>query len=447
MRTARSIFTLGAIMAFRLLGLFMILPIFAVAARHYTGSTEFLIGLALGIYGFTQACLQIPFGHWSDRLGRKPVIAIGLLLFLIGSVVAAMADSITGLILGRALQGTGAVGSTILAFVADLTPDESRTKAMAFIGMLFGFAFMIAIIVGPLVAHLFHLSGIFWLTAIFALMGMALLLTLPKHKRIINDSVVETTPQQIGSVIKNSALLKLNAGILLQHASLTTLFMAVPFILHHSLSFNNQQQTWLYLVVFILAFLFMVPFVIIGEKKQKLKKITLLCIGFIFIGEVLLALIGALSWWYTAIGLLIFFTGFTVLEAIMPSMVSKIAPLAKKGTAMGVYSTSQFAGIFIGGVLSGLAYRWLNVNGVLALGLIIALVWFIVLSCLRNPPAVSTKTYSFTTLGDTEQAQIRQLPGVLEMVTNQQAKLLYLKVNKAEFQEEALHKLLEHGTL
>ena len=334
-------------MSFRMLGLFMILPVFSVAAMQLSGATPKLIGITLGIYGLTQACFQIPFGMLSDRMGRKPIILFGLILFFIGSVISALSHSIYLLMLGRALQGSGAIGSTVLATVADMTPDHSRAKAMAFIGLSIGLSFTAAMIAGPVINHYFQLSGIFWATALLSLIGAALLNVLPSLPKPL-----KTSEKKFKDVLHNKQLLKLNAGIFSMHAILTALFIVIPIILTQQLHLSSQTQIILYLAVLIVAFILALPFIIIAEAKGKIREV--------FISGIM-AILAAMFFFFFAksklaltLTLTLFFTAFTLLEALLPSLVSKTAPPEKKGAAMGVYSSSQFLGIFVGGSAGGI---------------------------------------------------------------------------------------------
>jgi len=230
MKHPTAIFSLAMIMAFRMLGLFMILPVFSAHATALPGATATLLGVALGIYGLSQAILQMPFGMLSDRIGRKPVIAAGLILFALGSIVAALSHSIYGIILGRTLQGAGAIGSTTLAMVSDLTRDENRSKAMAMMGLTIGFAFSIAMILGPIIYTWFHLSGIFWATSGFAIVGLLLLITVPTPPKVLVHPDIERETNNLKSVFKNGQLLRLDWGIFSMHAMLTATFIAIPIL-------------------------------------------------------------------------------------------------------------------------------------------------------------------------------------------------------------------------
>lgn len=372
-------------MTFRMLGLFMILPVFAVAALHLTGSSPSLIGVALGIYGLTQAFLQIPFGLISDKIGRKPVIIFGLFLFALGSIIAALSNSIYIMILGRALQGAGAIGSTILATVADLTRSESRAKAMAFIGLNIGFAFILAMIIGPAINAAYGLSAIFWLTATLAIIGILITLTLiPTPEKLHVHPDVEALPKNFRSILKNTELLRLNFGIFTLHATLTALFLAVPFLLGKTLELSNEKQVIFYTSILLLSFCLALPFIVFAEKRQKTKSVFLMAITAMAISIFGIAFFSA-NFVLLSVLLLIFFTAFTLLEAKLPSLVSKTAPQQKRGTAMGLYSSSQFLGIFIGGSLGGIIFSYFGLSSVLFATLIVLALWLVLALGMKKP--------------------------------------------------------------
>lgn len=370
----RSIFTLGLIMTFRMLGLFMILPIFATAATHLIHATPTMIGMALGIYGLTQALFQIPLGMFSDRFGRKSMITLGLLFFAAGSVIAALSHSIEGVIVGRALQGTGAVGSTILALVADVTSEKDRTKAMALMGMTIGLAFAIAMVAGPAMNAAYGLSGIFWFTGVLAILGIALLyIFVPLAPA--REHILESWRSQFVKVIRQPALIRLNFSIFIQHAVLTLLFVATPILLSRQLHLSSHYQTYFYFAVLLAAFIAMVPLIILAEKYGKMRFVFVFSILLMAISQLGLSIGQAQKTVWVAIFLWIFFTGFTVLEALLPSLISKAASPASKGTAMGVYSTSQFLGIFLGGSVGGVIFSHFGMLGIFMVGCVSCLLW------------------------------------------------------------------------
>ncbi|MCG8668484.1 MAG: MFS transporter, partial [Pseudomonadales bacterium] len=326
----------------------MILPVFSVYGMALEGATPLLVGVAIGAYGLTQALLQVPFGLASDRFGRKPVIIAGLVIFLIGSVVAAYADNIYGVIFGRALQGAGAIASAVMALLADLTRDDNRTKAMAMVGASIGVSFALALILGPLLAGYDGLAGLFWLTAHLA--GLGILITIFLVPTPVSSQWHrENRPVlgQFSEVMRNRELLRLDFGVFLLHLTLTASFVAVPLMMVSQLEFANQEHWKLYLPVMLVAFIFMVPLMIVAEAKRRIKEVFLLAILLLGCGLLMLYLYRD-SLWQVAIGLFVYFWAFNLLEAMLPSLVSKIAPPGSKGTSMGVYSASQFMGAFVG---------------------------------------------------------------------------------------------------
>ncbi|HLQ85225.1 MAG TPA: MFS transporter [Salinisphaeraceae bacterium] len=441
----RAALSLAAIFALRMLGLFMIYPVFSVYAKGLAGATEVRIGLALGIYGLAQALLQIPFGTLSDRIGRKPVIAGGLVLFAVGSVIAARAGSIDGVIIGRALQGAGAIGSTILALGADLTREENRTKAMALIGATIGLSFALAMVAGPLLNSWVGVPGIFWLTALLALAGIVVLYTtVPQASIIRHHRDTEAVPALFKRVLSNGELLRLDFGIFIQHAILTATFLALPLAMKQAGGFSGGQ--WLfYLPILALSFVLMLPFIIIGEKYRRMKPV--------FIGAVALVGLGQLSllfWhnnlWAIAIGLLVFFAAFNLLEASLPSLISKAAPADSKGTAMGVYSSAQFLGIFVGGALGGWVQGLFAAQGqaaVFALTTVLALCWLLVACTMPAPRYLASRLVRIPPIRDRAQRKhlserLLAIAGVVEAVIVADEGVAYLKVDKRKLDETAL---------
>ncbi len=446
-----AVISLSLIMAFRMLGLFMILPVFAVYAQQVPHATTFLIGLALGIYGLTQALLQMPFGRLSDSLGRKPIIAFGLILFAIGSIVAALSHSIYGVIIGRAIQGTGAVGSTIMALAADLTRDENRSKAMATLGLTIGVAFSLAIILGPIINAWFHLSGIFWITAGLAAVGLVLLFTsVPTPPKLTFHSDVEIQSNRFKSILKNKELLKLNGGIFTLHATLTALFLAIPILLTHVMKLSQGKQVILYLIVLLVAFVTMVPLIIIAEKRRQMKRVFTATIVALTLSLFLLLFFHQ-TVVEVAVILLLFFAGFTLLEATLPSWLSKISPIRSKGTAMGIYSSCQFFGIFVGGSLGGLIFSQFNIDGVLVLCIVLLLVWLSFAFTMKPPPYLSTLIFPVkeAAIQDPDELshKLRSIPGVAEVAIMAEEKELYIKVDKKVVAKDELRKLIGNGRI
>jgi MFS family permease len=385
----RTVSTLALIYALRMFGLFMVLPVLALFAQDYQGASASLVGVAIGAYGLTQACLQLPFGVWSDRIGRKPVIIIGLALFSLGSALAAMADSIWLLILGRALQGAGAVASTLMALMTDLTREENRTKAMASIGASIGLSFTLAMVVGPILASWFGLSGLFMLTAALSILAMVLLLVLvPTPRQQVRSKDARAFVHQLGDLFKDKQILRLSFGIFVLHAVLVACFVAVPVALVEA--GLVQAEHWkIYLPVMLVSFVFMVPFIIVGEKKQKMKQVLMLAVVLLLVSVALLG-VELKSVAGITFALWLFFVAFNILEASLPSLVSKFAPAGFKGSAMGVYSTSQFLGAFIGGMLGGFLSEFIGLSGVFYGMIPLLLTWASLVLTMEQPRHLSS---------------------------------------------------------
>ncbi|MGO4871585.1 MAG: MFS transporter [Roseiarcus sp.] len=378
----RATICLAAVFAARLLGLFMVYPVFAQLAKGLPGASPEMIGMALGAYGLAQGLLQIPLGLLSDRIGRKTVISGGLALFAAGSVVAALATSIQGVLVGRILQGAGAVGSSILAMVADLTRDEVRTRAMAVVGITIGFSFALAILVGPPLAAGVGLSGVFWITAGLGLAGIGVTLGLvptPAH----------AAPRGLASasffkVLRDGELRRLDFAIFTLHAILTSSFLVIPPILSRTLDLDSAAQWKFYLPVMVVAMALMVPAIIVAETRGRMKEVFVITIAAIAASLVGLATLGA-SALATTVALTAFFTAFNVMEAMLPSLITKFAPAEAKGAATGVYSTSQFLGIFAGGAGGGWMLQHSGASGVFGFAVALTFIWLAVALTMRRP--------------------------------------------------------------
>ncbi|HUC17287.1 MAG TPA: MFS transporter [Acetobacteraceae bacterium] len=387
----RAASTLAAVFALRLLGLFMIYPVFEAYARGLRGSTPAMIGLALGAYGLTQGLLQIPFGLLSDRIGRKIMITIGLLFFAAGSVVAARAGSIEGVLIGRILQGAGAVGSVILALVADLTRAEVRTRAMAMVGVTIGFAFVVAIVLGPVFNALIGVPGIFWLTALLALLGIGVTLcAVPRSERLTVQREAEAVPALFARVLRDRELLRLDLGIFSLHAILTASFLAVPPVLAAAFGVGPGREWMIYLPVLAASVALMVPAVILAERGGRMKEVFITAIAVLLVTVLALGFAGKDAA-IVLVALTLFFAAFNSMEAMLPSLVSRFAPAEAKGTALGIYSSLQFLGIFIGGAIGGLAASWGGPVGVFIFTALLALVWLATAIAMPRPAASRAK--------------------------------------------------------
>lgn len=427
----RTISGLSLIFALRMLGLFMILPVFSLSAQQYSHSTPILIGLAIGAYGLTQALLQIPFGMLSDRIGRKKVIFLGLLLFALGSVVAAMADSIYTVILGRLLQGSGAIAAVVMALTADLTRDQHRTKAMAAIGISIGLSFSVALAGGAAMENWVGLNGIFWATALMAIFGMIVLRwwvpTPFKHKQ---HQDMKPARAQIGEVLANTSIMRLVISILVLHLLLTLSFFALPIAFQDFAGVDKADLALTYLPILILAFLTMVPFILLAEKQRKMKMV--------FIGAIAVLTITQLGWAILPsslamlmICLWLFFTAFNILEASLPSMMSKLSPIKNKGTAMGIYSSAQFIGAFLGGILGGIIYSIGDISWIFWSAGLISATWLVTMLPMQAPKHYSSRLIPLNEVtaetADEFVKRLNAIKGVAEIVIVLEERIAYVK--------------------
>lgn len=413
-----------------MLGLFMVLPILALYMDNYPGFSPLLLGLCLGIYGLTQAALQIPLGLLSDKIDRRPVIIGGLLVFVLGSLVAAWAETSTGLIVGRAIQGAGAIASTLMALVSDLTSEENRTKAMATIGASIGMSFMLAMIVGPLIATALGLPGVFWVTALLGGLGIIIFMRwVPRAVTVQRNRETHTDLRQIRGLLKDRNLLRLNFGIFALHLILMAAFVVIPVLLSEELGIVAADLWWIYLLLLGGGFVAMLPVMIAGEKLQRQKISFTAAVACVTLALLLLALFR--SPLLTPIMLLLFFAAFNLLEASLPSWLSKVCPAGQKGTAMGIYSTSQFFGAFVGGVLGGWSVQHLGVDSLFLLLALISLVWLLLALGLDAPRSLQTVVLNSGAMDHEDFAKlILNVPGVEDILVVRGEQLAYAKVDK-----------------
>ena len=377
----RAGISLASIFALRMLGLFLILPVFAVHAHGMPGGDNAaLVGMAIGAYGLTQAFLQIPFGTASDRFGRKPVIIFGLVLFVIGSMVAALAEDVQMVIVGRVIQGAGAISAAVTALAADLTRDQHRTKVMAMIGSSIGLVFAVSMVAAPLLYSLIGMSGLFWLTAVLA---AAAIFTV-----IFIVPAAPPVPRAIGrfsEVLGNGQLMRLNFGVFALHLMQTAMWVLVPAGLVQA-GLPMAEHWKVYLPAVLVSFVVMVPAIIMAEKKGAMKRVFNSAIALLLLVQVGLYMEGGAGMWPLAILLTLFFVAFNVLEATQPSWISKIAPPHAKGTALGIYNTLQSVGVFLGGALGGWLAQNVGSGSVSILGGGLALAWLILAAGMKAPP-------------------------------------------------------------
>jgi MFS family permease len=359
------------IMSVRMLGLFMLFPVMSVYAGDYDNSTPFLIGIAIGIYGLTQALLQIPFGYLSDRFGRKPILIIGLLIFLLGSIIAANASNIIFIVIGRALQGGGAISAVLMAFLADSISEDNRAKANAFVGFQIGVAFMLSLIIGPIITSRIGLSGLFWVIGLLSIIAMLIVFSLQYSKpvnyyRLSFGAFKETLTTE---------LVTLDFSVFSLHLILASGFIVMPLLIMENQIVSMIDNWQLYLPAVLLSFVGMIPLIIVSEKFKKTKHILLLSIFLLIVSQIIF-FTSNLNFSVFLLTLTIFFVAFNTVEAILPSLLSRTANPSKRGLAMGIFSTSQFLGTFIGGSIGGLIYDIYDLNSVFLFTIFVAIIWW-----------------------------------------------------------------------
>jgi MFS family permease len=454
-RTERRATTgLAAIFGLRMLGMFLILPVFALYAHQLPGGNNLtLVGLTLGMYGLTQAALMIPFGMASDRLGRKRVIVFGLCIFALGSFIAAAAPDIYWTITGRAVQGAGAISAAITAMLADLTREEQRTKAMATIGSTIGMSFAVSLVAGPALGHLIGVPGIFALTGVLALVAIVVvLLWIPDPAKTHYHADAGASPARLVDVLKNPQLLRLDFGIFALHAAQMAMFVVVPVALRdngggHFGSAPNQQWA-VYLSVLIGSFVLMIPAIIYGEKRGRMKQVFVSAVALMLAAQIGLAF-GITHFWGIVGALFFYFVAFNLLEASLPSLISKLAPVSAKGTAMGVYNTAQALGLFTGGMAGGWLAQHLGFSAVFEFCVVLMGIWLIASVSMTAPLAIRTRMFNVGAMdsvqADSLKLKLAALVGVVEAAVLADEGVAMLKVLRDGWDEAGARVILQLG--
>ena len=437
----RSTFALSSIFALRMLGLFMIIPVFSVAGQSYEYATPALIGLAVGIYGLTQAILQIPFSLIADRYSRKPLVVLGLLLFALGGAIAAMSDTIYGVIIGRAIAGGGAVSAVVMALLADVTREENRMKAMAVMGMSIGLSFVVAFTMGPWVTGLVGISGLFWVTTVMGLAAIAMLLMVPKvtrHHKNFQQGYVE----QLKQVLKMGDLNRLHISVFTLHLLLTAMFIYVPSQLIEVAELPLSSHGWVYLPLLVVRLFFAFPSIVLAEKYRKMRSIFLTAIGGIILG-LLIMIFGFESKYVLIGGLGLFFIAFNVMEALLPSWLSKAAPIQSKATAMGVNASSQFLGAFFGGIIGGQLLLLNNTSLGWSILSAIAIIWLLMSFGLAQPRYLSSLVLRLPESKQTDEwtSQLLAIRGIEEVVVMSEQQVAFVKVDKQQVDDVSRQQL------
>ncbi|MFT6329571.1 MAG: MFS family permease [Bermanella sp.] len=444
----RAAISLALVYVLRMLGLFMVIPVLAIAAVDYPDYSPLFVGLAIGGYGLTQAILQIPMGVLSDKWGRKPVIYMGLCFFALGSLVAANADSMAMLTLGRILQGAGAIAGAIMALAADVTRESERAKVMAIIGVSIGFSFYVALLTGPIIAGLYGIQGIFWITAVLTVCCLPLVkfgVPTPKENSPSGDALPQLS--QLKNLAKEPSLWRLNISVLTVHLLITCFFVQVPVLLTQ-VNFGLDEHWKIYTPILVVSVLILVVLMKLCKHLQTstsfIISLALMAMGF---G---LFLLPELNWVVIIIAGTLFFAGFNYMEAHMPVMVSSIAPAGKKGSAMGIYASFQFFGAFLGGVISGALTGWLGPKLALVACLLFIVIAMIIVWGLQKTTTVKRVTLTIENRARFQQTSNKsqlesdfgKLEGVQEVLVDVEKRAVYLKVDSKGFDIEKAKALI-----
>ncbi len=442
----RAAVSLASIFGLRMFGMFAILPVFAIYAEGLPGGDNLtLVGVAIGVYGLTQATLQIPFGWWSDRYGRKPIIYAGLALFAAGSFVAALGVHIWVVIAGRLLQGAGAISAAVMAMTADLTREQHRTKAMAIIGSTIGAVFALSLVIAPSLNRLMGVPGIFAMTGVLVLISIGVVYAIvPEAPEHPEPREPRGGVREFLNVLRDTQLARLNYGIFTLHAVLMALFIAVPLELRAD-GLPVDQHWHVYLPVLLGSFMLMLPAIMRTNRPERLKRVFVGAVTLLLASQVLMPWLGS-GVWRIAATLLLFFTAFNILEAALPSLVSKTAPPQAKGVAIGVFNSLQFLGAFAGAAGGGYLYGHWGETGVVVFDVVLIGLWLVIARGIGVPVARGTRVYALPSLDAAESdrlaARLRSLPGVRDVRVAGTERRAYVTVDSMGFDEENVLKLI-----
>lgn len=436
----KTIFPLSLIISFRFLGLFIVLPVLSVYALHLEGSNEFLVGVTIGGYALTQMFLQIPFGILSDKIGRKITIFVGLVIFLIGSLVCAYSDTIYGLMIGRFLQGAAAIGAVGTAMISDMVKEEVRGKAMAIMGGCIAASFAISMMLGSLIGGFYGVDKLFYITAALSIFSMIVLYTkVPNPPKIIHHYGADET--ELKHILKDKDLMKMNITNMLQKGMMTLAFMVIPIIMVQEFGFAKKELWMVYMPAMICGVLAMGPSAILGEKKHLSKEMLMIGVAFFAISYVMMGYAKSAPWFI--IGVVVFFIGFNMHEPLMQSMASKYAKVHQKGAALGVFNTFGYGGTFVGGVFGGYFLQNFGIMEIAWVIFTICILWLFLIASLKNPSHNKNIYLPYASVDLSRAEHLHQVKGVVEWYKNESEQILVVKYDSEKTNKETILAVLE----
>ena len=441
---------LAMVYSLNLLGMFLLLPVMVVYATKLDGGNVALAGFAFGCYGLMRLLMQLPLGMLSDSIGRKKIIYMGLSLVMIGSIVCAIATNIEILILGRFIQGSGAVGAVVTALVADVTSEENRTKVMAIIGAAIGVSFSVSLVISPLLAEFIGVNGIFYIIGVMSLLSMFIVAKMvPNPVKINQHKEKRLNLSKLREVVKNTQLLRLNFGIFSLHFTQMSLFVALPLFLIDKVNLDKFHQWYIYLPAVLIGFILMVPFIMYAEKRGRLKQVMIIAISFVLITQILL-MFGFTNIFVIIATLSLYFIGFNILEASLPSLISKITTIDSKGTALGLHSTCQSLGLFLGASVGGYLYQNYGMHFVYLECCIVLGIWLFFALSMQQPKAVKTIIKKIPNYWCNNISlfieELRMVNGIDEIVANENENMIYFKVSQLFWDEEHFNSVFLKGS-
>ena len=435
----KEILPISFIISLRFFGLFIVLPVLSVYALSLKGANEFLVGVTIGGYALTQMLLQIPFGMLSDKIGRKVTIAIGLVIFIIGSIICANSSDIYMLMFGRFIQGAGAIGAVATAMISDMVKEEVRAKAMAVMGGSIALSFALSMMIGPFVGGHYGVDKLFYLTAAFSVIAIIILFTKVKNPPKIHHDY-DSNPKDIVEILKDSNLLKMNITNMLQKGMMTLAFLLIPILMLQKFGYEKSELWKVYLPAMIFGILAMAPSAIIGEKRHKAKEMLMIGISFFAISYYLLG--HSSSAVLFIVGVVLFFIGFNIHEPLMQSMASKFAKVHQKGTALGIFNSFGYMGTFIGGIFGGYFLKNYGIEVISWIVIGVSLLWLLLIASMNNPKIYKNLYLNYTIINLDNAKNLHDLEGVVEWYKNESEGILVVKYNTKINSEEDILKVL-----